>query len=299
MSQQGPGDVVALLPCPFCGEKPYTNTRRDEDLATHNFVEWTDVGCHHCGVSFSLPTRGYDETATAQWNRRTLLSSSRGEQGWLSIECAPKTRPIIGKTAAGRIVKAKWVRLDDDNAGWGTPEEDDPRPNCWDDGFCWASNSDELPSDPLVAYIEMPGSVPTSLAGQVPDGLGVRAATLLQKISAAPQPTAGGDAPLVAKVAHEIAVRYRPSESELPFSPHSSAIWQSSLEDAISDALSAERARVIAQIEALVKDKWQAAYDNMERAVSNEFKTALDMRQAAIANILDDIRALGQGGSNA
>jgi hypothetical protein len=56
---------------------------------------------------------------------------------------------------------------------------------------------------------------------------------------------------------------------------------------------------VIAQIEALVKDKWQAAYDNMERAVSNEFKTALDMRQAAIANILDDIRALGQGGSNA
>jgi hypothetical protein len=34
-----------------------------------------------------------------------------------------------------------------------------------DDGFCWASNSDEEPSDPLVAYIEMPGSVPTS-AGQ-------------------------------------------------------------------------------------------------------------------------------------
>jgi hypothetical protein len=67
----------------------------------------------------------------------------------------------------------------------------------------------------------------------------------------------------------------------------------------LEDALSAERARVIAQIEALVKDKWQAAYDNMERAVSNEFKTALDMRQAAIANILDDIRALGQGGSNA
>jgi hypothetical protein len=59
-------------------------------------------------------------------------------------------------------------------------------------------------------------------------------------------------------------------------------------------ALSTERARVIEEITTLVKAKWQAAYDNMEHAVSNEFKTAFDMRQAAIANILDEIRALGQ-----
>jgi hypothetical protein len=144
MSTQGQGDVVGQL------ERPHA-------------VSILSMSKEALGASLNS---AWDEIERL----RTLLSSSRGEQGWLAIENAPKTRPIIGKTAAGRIVKAKWVRLDDDNAGWGTPEEDDPRPNCWNDGFCWASNSDEQPSDPLVAYIEMPGSVPTSLAGQVPDG---------------------------------------------------------------------------------------------------------------------------------
>lgn len=64
-------------------------------------------------------------------------------------------------------------------------------------------------------------------------------------------------------------------------------------------ALSSERARVIAQIEALIKAKWQAAYDNMERAVSDEFRTAFDMRQAAIAHILDEVRSLGQPAASA
>jgi len=79
--------------------------------------------------------------------------------GWQPMDAAPRSRPIIVLTKAGRIIKAKWVRLDDDNAGWGTPEEDDPRPRCWDDGFCWASNSDEEPSDPPICWIEIPSAM--------------------------------------------------------------------------------------------------------------------------------------------
>lgn len=150
--QQGQGDVVGRL------EELASRYEADGDLWTNDWLKRA-AQAFKC-VSIEVVSEV-----------RTLLSSSRGEQAWIPIDHAPKSRPIIGKTAAGRIVKAKWVRLDDDTAGWGTPEEDDPRPNCWDDGFCWASNSDEMPSDPLVAYIEMPGSVPTSLAGQVPDGV--------------------------------------------------------------------------------------------------------------------------------
>jgi hypothetical protein len=100
-----------------------------------------------------------------------MLSASpeppAGGDGWRDISTAPHTRPIIVKTAAGRIFKAKWVIIGDDAVGWGTPEEDDPRPSCWHSGFCWASNEDEEPSDPPVGWIEMPGvSPPVSAATQ-------------------------------------------------------------------------------------------------------------------------------------
>lgn len=57
------------LPCPFCGSAADTGTRMDEDLSTHAVVEWRDVGCNNCGISFSMPD-GYDETAMELWNRR-------------------------------------------------------------------------------------------------------------------------------------------------------------------------------------------------------------------------------------
>ena len=80
--------------------------------------------------------------------------------GWMDMADAPRTRPIIVLTAGGRIIKAKWVIIGDDAVGWGTPDEDDPHPNCWHTGFCWASNEDEEPSDPPVGWIEIPSASP-------------------------------------------------------------------------------------------------------------------------------------------
>ena len=73
-----------LKPCPFCGEPPYTRTRQDEDLSTHDIVDWHFVGCSNCDVSFGIPD-GYDcGTAVEQWNTRAdhsdaLIAAAREE----------------------------------------------------------------------------------------------------------------------------------------------------------------------------------------------------------------------------
>jgi hypothetical protein len=99
------------------------------------------------------------------WPETTLPSPIASGDEWQPMETAPRTRPIVVETAAGRVFKAKWVVIGDDATGWGTVEEDDPRPTCWTDGFCWASNADEEPSDPPVRWHELhASSVKTSQA---------------------------------------------------------------------------------------------------------------------------------------
>lgn len=73
----------AMKPCPFCGDEPSISTRMDEDIWTHNIVEWTHVSCAECGIHFEWPP-GADPDAVAQWNTRALTASP-GEQepcGW-------------------------------------------------------------------------------------------------------------------------------------------------------------------------------------------------------------------------
>lgn len=73
-----------LKPCPFCGTPPLVSTRRDEDLATHNEVEWTSVGCPECSISFEWPTHGYHDQnqdpsiplAVYQWQRREPVAAA-------------------------------------------------------------------------------------------------------------------------------------------------------------------------------------------------------------------------------
>ena len=63
--------MTDLLPCPFCGGPPYTRTRQDEDLATHDIVDWHGVGCANCGIEFSWPDGYEGESAAEQWNKRS------------------------------------------------------------------------------------------------------------------------------------------------------------------------------------------------------------------------------------
>jgi len=58
-----------LLPCPFCGEQPTIRTRMDEDIWSHNIVEWTGVQCDECGIGFEWPP-GAEPDAIGQWNTR-------------------------------------------------------------------------------------------------------------------------------------------------------------------------------------------------------------------------------------
>jgi len=77
---------MELLPCPFCGGDASTYTRQDEDIWSHNQVEWTTVLCSGLGPDYrgapcaepmvSWPTHAVDDNgvplAIAAWNRRTL-----------------------------------------------------------------------------------------------------------------------------------------------------------------------------------------------------------------------------------
>ena len=56
-------------PCPFCGQSPRISKRQDEDLWSHNLVEWTTVSCSDCDVSFSSPPDS-ERDAVSQWNTR-------------------------------------------------------------------------------------------------------------------------------------------------------------------------------------------------------------------------------------
>ena len=77
-------EAVALLPCPFCGGEAAVSTQYDEDIWSHNSVEWTSVRCSGhdydaegtpCAEpTVSWPTHATNEQgvtlAVAAWNRR-------------------------------------------------------------------------------------------------------------------------------------------------------------------------------------------------------------------------------------
>ena len=78
-----PRDV--LLPCPFCGGEPTTSKRMDEDLWTHNIVEWRGVRCTDCDIGFDWPP-GSEVSAAEQWNRRAdRIESALAVQGEVDV----------------------------------------------------------------------------------------------------------------------------------------------------------------------------------------------------------------------
>lgn len=62
---------VRPLPCPFCGEEPRLTSRMDEDLWTHNIVEWKGVRCTSCDFGFDWPPDS-ERSALERWNTRAV-----------------------------------------------------------------------------------------------------------------------------------------------------------------------------------------------------------------------------------
>ncbi len=75
---------------------------------------------------------------------------------WRDISTAPKDRPVIVRTERGRVFRAMWTYVCEEAVGWGAVEEDDPRPKCWTDGFCWRVNEDEEESDKPTHWVDLP-----------------------------------------------------------------------------------------------------------------------------------------------
>lgn len=61
-----------LLPCPFCGPEPSVSRRQDEDLATHNIVEWVCISCIECGSSHCEWPVTVEPGPIERWNTRAF-----------------------------------------------------------------------------------------------------------------------------------------------------------------------------------------------------------------------------------
>lgn len=134
MSQQEQGDVVGRL------ERPHAVSilsMSKEALEASLNRAWDEI-------------ERLRELCDGGWPARTLLSSSRGEQGWRSMDDAPTDGThIIGNTQWGAL-EIWWHKDAYEGEYWTDEGDSEPEPTGW---------------------VPVPGSVPTSsLAGQVPDG---------------------------------------------------------------------------------------------------------------------------------
>lgn len=99
---------IELKPCPFCGSGGVIYFWQDEDLWSHNIVEWQKVRCTGCECEGQSSCEGYEEseTAVAVWNTRAPQ--------WQPIESAPKDGTRILLFGDGDQVVAYF------NVGYGT-----------------------------------------------------------------------------------------------------------------------------------------------------------------------------------
>ncbi len=69
-------------------------------------------------------------------------------------------RRVVVTLSDGREFHARRIIVvgadGEDCWAWATADEGEPlQPECWDDGVCWASNADGVPSMPVMAWREI------------------------------------------------------------------------------------------------------------------------------------------------
>ena len=83
------------------------------------------------------------------------MGDIRGD-GWAPMQEAPTDRPIQVRTAGGYILKAQlfggFIDSDENDCSCWCAVDVGTAPPSWTDDVCWASNEDEQPSDPPVAW---------------------------------------------------------------------------------------------------------------------------------------------------
>ena len=77
---------------------------------------------------------------------------------WQPIDTAPFDTPIVVVTRGGSVLKAQTAYgIADEGYVWIAVNKDE-HPCCWDDGVCWATNSDYEESDPPMWWVPLPVS---------------------------------------------------------------------------------------------------------------------------------------------
>lgn len=106
-----------LKRCPFCGSTPRLAKDMDEDLWSHNIVEWQQVKCTECECEGIRSCEGFEVDAVTMWNTRVPQ--------WVLIEFnedgdptnVPEETPIlVPPTKRLGMTVAKWSKRD----GWET-----------------------------------------------------------------------------------------------------------------------------------------------------------------------------------
>jgi hypothetical protein len=67
--------MTDMLDCPYCGNQPTVRKFMDEDIWSHNIVEYLEVSCGECCTNFSLPVHAIEEddidyNPILRWNTR-------------------------------------------------------------------------------------------------------------------------------------------------------------------------------------------------------------------------------------
>lgn len=80
-----------LMPCPFCAAPAMCYAWQDEDLWSHNMVEWQKVRCTNCECEGNSSCPGYaeEETAVATWNSRPPMYA------FMYNDCVYESSPAI------------------------------------------------------------------------------------------------------------------------------------------------------------------------------------------------------------